>query len=172
MRQGARSSFFESRDLCREGEICFRTTPQKADQIVKFRSLLQRQQAKARSNPIRRAYQLAHEDIAESVRVFVCDQLEEALDHSYPPGRNLKVDWLGLQTTLIVVAAFGSGCRGSEMVNIRLGELGFISATVDTTIGAVLYATKSKTGSRVVRTIVFASWKETIIISPSHAILM
>ena len=135
--------FFSNQESCivKGNSVC--GPPWKADQVVHFRSLLQKQQAKSRSNPIRRAYQLTHDDVAEAMRVFFCDQLGEALSTSYLPGKNPKVDFLALQTTLMVVAAFGSGCRGTEMVNMRLGELAFLSVTVNTTIGAVLYGAKS-----------------------------
>lgn len=146
--------------------------PWRAQQLLNFKSTLEKGQAKARSNPVRRAYQLTHDDIASAMRKFVASQMGEAPNMNFLPRTIHSVDWLQFQTALMVTAAFGSGAWGAELVGIRLSDIRLLREGPDTDIGITLYGVKSKSASRIVRTILLSSWKETCVINPSLAVLI
>lgn len=146
--------------------------PWRAQQLLQFKSSLEKLQAKSGSNPVRRAYKLTHDDVASTARHFVAVQLGDALNPDYLPGTNPKVDWLKFQVGLMVIAAFGSGARGAELVRIRLSDIHVLSEGIDTAIGVTLQGVKSKTASRIVRRIIFPTWMQTSIISPALAVLI
>ena len=148
-----------------------RGPPWKAQQVLEVKQTLLKMQAKSRTVLERKAYQLTHDDVTACLRYSVAKQLGTALDAAYLPGSNPNVNWLQLQTSLMVVAAFGSGCRGAEMTTILLGDLNFLYEGADTTIGVTLYGVRSKTGNRAVRRIVFPAWSGTSVISPAFAVL-
>ncbi len=56
-------------------------------------------------------------------------------------------------------------------MKLRMGDLVFLTESVDTTVGATLYGLKSKTGRQTLRTIIFPSWNDTLIISLAFALL-
>ena len=146
--------------------------PWRAKEVTDFKENLQKMQAKTRAFLEKKAYQLTHDDIAAAMRAFVATQLGLVLDTRFASGCNQEVNWLAFQVALMVVAAFGPGCRGAELTAIRLGDLRFLNQGPDTTIGATLYGVKSKTGEKAIRRIVFPSWSDTSVINPAFAVLL
>lgn len=144
----------------------------KAPSLIDLREVLAKEQAKARSNPIRKVYQPTHDDVAQIFREVVDKQLDQALDGMFKPGTNPAVNWFHFQVTLMIVASFGSGSRGSEMVSLRIDTLRFSRQSVDTDIAAFVYGAKSKTADKSTKLVTFRSWKETSPLSPALAILM
>ena len=130
-----------------------------------------KEQAKHRSHPDRAAYQLTHDDIAEGMRQYVSVQLSKLLDTRYTTCRNPIVNWVRLQTALMVIAAFGSGSRGAEMLSIRISDLRFFGETIDSPVGAMAY-TKSKNGRTELKKVLFPSWTETSVINPALCIYL
>lgn len=95
-------------------QICTRTSLE-SKQVLDFKDYLVKLQAKARSNPTKRAYKLSHDDVACATRTFVAGQLESALDPQFAAGTNPIVNWSDLQSTLMIATSFGSGARGRNL---------------------------------------------------------
>lgn len=72
----------------------------------------------------------------------------------------------------MVVAGFGSGCRGSELCSIRISDLHFTTDGTDTDVGPFLYGVKAKKEKETVRLVIFGNWKETAVINPALAVLI
>ena len=164
-------SFGDSQS-CIECGSAVRGPPWKARSLLDFKDSLAKAQAKSKAHPVKRAYQLTHDDVAASIRRFVASQLSLCLDCKFNPAQNPKVDWLGFQTSLMVCASFGSGCRGAEIVSISVSDLSFSSDGIDTNVVADVYGIKSKSGSKAVKKVIFPNWKETSVINPALAILI
>lgn len=154
-----------------------RGPPSKAKSVLEFKDSIAKAQAKGKAHLVKRAYQLTHEDVADVMGRYVATQLSLALEVTKDCNKNNiakspEIDWISFQTTLMVVGAFGSGCRGAELCSLRISDLHFTIDGTDTVFGAVLYGVKSKKGKETVKRVIFGNWKDTAVINPALAILI
>ncbi len=128
---------------------------------------------KGREDPIlsREHIKLTHDYLVAAMRKWVSGQLGDALDPRFQPGTNPSVNWSMWQTTLMVCASFGSGGRGAEMVNLRMGDLVFVTEALIQQWARRYTKPSPKRGSETLRRIIFPSWNDTLIISPAFSLL-